>query len=138
MTEVRRVQYFKMQVPDRPGAAARVLGVLRGAGVNLLGFSGFPRGRKGQLDFVPEDVEQFKQVAKQAKLTCSAPKECFVAQGEDRPGAVAEVMGLLAAAKINVTALDAVCGGQGRFGALFWVKPRDVKKATQVLGLGVS
>jgi len=42
----------------------------------------------------------------------------------------------LAEAKINITAMEAVCAGQGRYGAIFWVKPRDVKKAVKALGLG--
>ena len=32
----------------------------------------------------------------------------------------------LAAAKINVTAVDAVCAGAGQYGAILWVAPRDV------------
>jgi hypothetical protein len=39
----------------------------------------------------------------------------------------------LAAAKINVTAMDAVTGGNKRFGAIFWVKPNKVAKAARVL-----
>jgi hypothetical protein len=64
------------------------------------------------------------------------PKTCFLAEGDDRRGAGAELMAKLAEAKINVTALQAICAGNGRYGAIFWVKPRDVKKATQALGIG--
>ena len=59
----------------------------------------------------------------------------FLISGEDRPGAVAGLYEKLAAAKINVTATDAVCAGMGRYGAILWVKPRDVKKAAKVLGV---
>jgi hypothetical protein len=51
--EIRRVDYFYIKVPDRPGEGARALGALRDAGVNLLAYSGFPEGRGAQLDFVP-------------------------------------------------------------------------------------
>ena len=34
--EIRRVDYFYIKVPDRPGEGARALGALRDAGVNLL------------------------------------------------------------------------------------------------------
>ena len=57
---VRKVVYFKMSVPDKAGEGARVLGALRDAGVNLLAFSGFPRGRRAQLDLVPEDEAGFR------------------------------------------------------------------------------
>ncbi len=38
-------------------------------------------------------------------------------------GAVAELHRKLAEAKINVTAIDAVCAGAGRYGAILWVAP---------------
>ena len=133
---IRTAHYFKVQVPDKPGEGARMLGVLGDAGINLLAFSGFPRNRRAQLDFVVSDPTVFKQVAKQAKWKVQGPKACFVVDGDDRPGATADVLAKLAGAKINVTAIDAVCSSQGRFGALFWVKPRDVKKAAKALGVG--
>ena len=51
-----------------------------------------------------------------------------------RVGACADVLGRLAAAKINVTAMDAVASSAGRYTAILWVKARDVKKAVAVLG----
>jgi hypothetical protein len=33
-----------------------------------------------------------------------------------------------------VTAIDAVCAGGGRYGAILWVAPRDVSKAAKLLG----
>jgi hypothetical protein len=49
-------------------------------------------------------------------------------------GAVAELHRKLAEAKINVTAIDAVCAGADRYGAILWVTPRDVSKAAKLLG----
>ena len=48
-------------------------------------------------------------------------------------GAVADVVGKLADARINIIALDAVCTDH-QYGALCWVAPREFKKAAQVLG----
>lgn len=131
---IRSAAYFKMTVPHKAGTAADVLGRLRDAGVDLLAFSGFPRGRAAQLDFVVTDAGAFKAAAKTARVKVTGPKTCFVVSGEDRPGAVADLMAALDRAKINVTAVDAACAGSGRYGAILWVKPRDVKKAAQVLG----
>lgn len=131
---VRRVQYFYVMAPDKPGEGAKALATLRDAGVNLLAFSGFPVGKRSQLDFVPEDPAAFRAAAKKAKWKVTGPKVAFVVEGEDRPGAAAEILGKLADAKINVTATDAVCGGAGRFGVLLWVKPRDVGRAAKALG----
>jgi hypothetical protein len=132
--EIRRVDYFYIQVPNRPGEGARALGVLRDAGVNLLAYSGFPEGRGAQLDFVPEDAAAFRRVAKNAKWKLTGPKKALLISGDDRPGAVAQIVQKLADEKINVTACDAVCAGGGRYGAILWVAPRDVGRAAKALG----
>ena len=132
---IQKVDYFYTMVPDKPGEAARMLAVLREAAVNLLVFSGFPEGRRGQLDFVPADAGAFRQAAKKAGWKLTGPKRAFLLQGEDRVGAVAETLGKLAAAKINVTAIDAVCAGAGRYGAILWVPQRDVGRAAKVLAV---
>lgn len=131
---IRRVEYFYVQVPDKPGEGARALATLREAGVNLLAYSGFPAGKRSQLDFVPADPAVFKQVAKQAKWKVKGPKRGFLIQGDDRVGACAEILDKLAAAKINVTALDAVSAGAGRYGAILWVKPAAFNRAAKALG----
>jgi hypothetical protein len=132
---VKRIQYFYTEVPDKPGEGARILTMLKEAGVNLLAYSGFPKGRRAQLDFIPADVATFRAAARKAKLTVVGPKTGFLIQGEDRPGAVAEIIAKLAEAKINVTACDAVAAGEGHYGAMLWVKPQDVQKAAKVLGV---
>lgn len=130
---IRQVDYFYMLVPHRAGEGARILRALKEAGVNLLAFSGFPEQRRAQLDFFPADAAAFKRAAKANKWKVVGPKRGFLIQGDDRVGAIADMVGRLADAKIDVTAIDAVCT-DGRYGALCWVAPRDVKKAMQVLG----
>src|SRR3989454_6191545 len=56
----------------------------------------------------PADPAAFRAAAAAAKWKLKGPKKGFLVQGDDRVGAVAEVLGRLAAAKINVTATDAV------------------------------
>jgi hypothetical protein len=131
---VRLVEYFYLTVPNKPGAGASALNVLKDAGVNLLACSGFPQGRRAQLDFIPADPTAFKQAAKKANWKVVGPKRGFVVQGDDRVGAVAHLLERLGSAKINVTAIDAISVTDGRYGATFWVEPKDVKKAAALLG----
>jgi len=131
----RLVDYYYTMVPDKPGEGAQVLKVLRDARVNLLAFSAFPSQRKSQADFVPADPAAFLAAAKAAKLKLKGPKKAFLIDGDDRVGALSEVMAKLGAAKVNVTAVDGVCSGMGRYGALLWVKPKDLKKAAAALGV---
>lgn len=131
---VRTADYFYVMVPDKPGEGARILGELKSAGVNLTAYSGFPSRRGAQLDLVPTDPDAFKAVARQKKWKVKGPKRALLIEGDDRIGACADVLGRLAGAKINVTAMDAIAAGVGRYAAILWVKPRDVKKAAAVLG----
>ena len=131
---VRVVDYFYTTVSNKPGEGARALGTLAEAGVNLLAFSGFPSGRQAQLDFIPEDPKAFREAARRAKWKVVGPKRAFLIEGDDRVGAGADLLGKLAEAKINVTAIDAVCAGGGRYGVLLWVPPGDVRRAAKLLG----
>src|SRR5947199_10555168 len=117
---VRSASYFKMAAPDKAGEGARALSGLRDAGVNLLAFSGFPRNRRAQLDFVPADPMAFKAAAKQAKLKVLGPKPCFLAEGDDRPGAGAELMTSLAEPKCTATPLRPISPGVAGTAGTVW------------------
>jgi hypothetical protein len=130
---IRKVDYYKAQVQDKAGEGARILSTLLGEGINLLAFTGFPRGRKTQLDFVPEDGPAFRKAARKAGLAVTK-NTAFLAQGQDSPGVIAEIVSKLADARVNITALDAVAAGEGRYGAILWVKPEDARKAAKALG----
>jgi len=135
MSETIRVaEYFYLHSPDRPGEAAHLLGALRDAGVNLLALSGFPQGRRAQVDLVPEDPAALRAAAKRAGWKLTGPKKVFLVTGDDRVGAMTELAERLAAAKVNIVATQAVATGSGSYGAILWVAPRDVKKAGKALG----
>jgi len=133
MASVRKASYYSMKVPQRPGSGAQLLAALKAAKVNLLAFTGFPAGGGAQVDFVPQDNAKFVRAARQAKLRISSRKTVFLAQGEDRVGALTRVLGKLASARINVVAVNAVTAGRRRYGMMFWVKPKDVAKAARLL-----
>jgi hypothetical protein len=131
---IRKADYYKAGIPNRKGEGARVLAALRDEGVNLLAFTGFPRGGRAQLDFVPEDAGAFKKAAKRIGLKIAGKKSCFLVQGKDRAGAIAGIAAKLASAGVGIIALDGLAAGNGRYGAILWVEPRDVAKAGRVLG----
>ncbi len=133
METVRKVSYCYAITSNKPGEGARLLDTLRAAGVNLLVVHGFPSARKAQIDLVAPDAAALAAAAKAAKVKLSRPKAAFLIEGDDELGAVAGVMDRLAAVKIGVTALTAVCAGAGRYGAILWVAPRDVKRAAAAL-----
>lgn len=132
--KAQKVSYFAMQIPNRAGEAGRILTGLAKAGVNLLAFTGFPNGRRSQVDFMPANPATFLAVARGMKLKPRGKKTGFLIRGKDRRGAIAGVMARLARSGINVTAVDAVSAGSGRFGAILWVKQKDVNRAARALG----
>ena len=132
---IRRVEYYYVVVPDKPGSGASVLGALQEAGVNLLAYLGFPSGRgRSQIDLVPEDPATFNQAARTAGLKLSRAKRAFLVEGDDRIGAVAALTQRLAQAKVNVTAACATAAGGGRYGLILWVPPASYAKAAKALG----
>lgn len=132
-TTVRKTAYFSMKTPNRAGQGVKLLNALAAHGVNLLAFTGFPNAGRAQVDFIPYDVTKFTRAARQLGLKVSKKKTVFLAQGTDKAGAVAGICGKLAKAGINMVAMDAVSAGRGRYGAIFWVKPGDVGRASRVL-----
>ena len=132
---IRLVSYFYTHCADSPGEAFRLLNSLKEGGVNLIAFSAFPDGmNRCQVDFIPENPDLFLKAARKAGVTVSDKRQCLLIDGADRTGAVAEVLKRLADAKINVTAMDAVCSGGGRYGAILWVKPAALAAASTLLG----
>lgn len=134
MASIRKVDYFVARVGNRAGEGARLLKALKAQKINLLAFTGFPDGKTSQVDFVPEKPAAFRAAARKLGLKVDKSKTGFLAQGADRVGVIGDLMNRLAAAKINVTAIDAVSAGWKRFGAILWVKPKDVARAAKVLG----
>ena len=74
---IRKAEYYKLETTNRPGEGARVLKVLRDAKVSLLAFTGFPRGRRTQMDFVPRNGAAFRKAMKRAGLWVSGKKTVF-------------------------------------------------------------
>jgi prephenate dehydratase len=133
MMAVRKASYYSMKLPQRPGAGAQLLAQLKKSKVNLLAFTGFPASGGAQVDFIPKDNAKFAKAARKAKLKLSSRKTVFLASGADKVGALTQILGKLAKAKINLVSLQAVTAGSGRYGAMFWVKAKDVAKASRAL-----
>jgi hypothetical protein len=72
------------------------------------------------------------------RLTLSKKNSGFLIQGEDKPGAIAEITSKLSDAKVNITSVQAFCAGSGRYGGMLWVKAADLRKAAKALGVGVG
>ena len=132
-TTIRKLGYYSTKVSNRPGAGAKLLDALKLAGVNLLAFTGFPERGDAQVDFIPDNDAAFRRAARKAGFKLSPRKAVFLMQGDDRPGVLTSMADKLAKARISLIALDAVAAGKKRFGAIFWVKKKDVARTARLL-----
>ncbi len=133
---VRRIQYFYVTVPDKPGEGLRILSLLEQHKVNLTAYLSFPAtAGQAQMDLLPEDPAALARAAREEGLQLSAAKSAFLVQGDDRPGVIADVAKKLCAAKINITATFATCAGRNRYGMVVWVPAADYERAARAIGV---
>jgi hypothetical protein len=136
VSRIERVEYYYAVVPNKVGAGARVFEALKAKGVNLLAFNGFPLSEeRSQLDLVPSSGEALVAAAQEAGIELVGPKIAFMITEWEHLGAVAEILGKLEKAGVNITAMQAIDTGDWRFGAIFWVKQGDVDKAAKAMGI---
>lgn len=131
---IRKVDYWALKCPDKPGAGAEMLAIFKKERVSFAAVHAFPEGKSVQVDLVPKDARKFLRVAKKAKLRLRKKKKAFLLEAGDRAGCLAGVLADIAGAGVNVSAITGLAAGGGRCGAIFWVKPRDYNRAARALG----
>jgi hypothetical protein len=132
---IRRVEYYYVNVHNRPGEAYALLSQLASSEVNLLAFGAMPMGEQhAQLTLFPEDVPQLARVAERAGLVLEGPHCAILVRGDDRLGALADVHARLSDADINVYASSGVTDGRGAYGYILYVRPEDIEQACVALG----
>lgn len=135
---VRKVNHYSMRVPDKPGAAFSLIATFVSAGINLLACSGSQKGRKAQIDLVPDDTRKFVAAARRAGITFDNHRTGWLLEGEgDRPGVLAGKLKVLADQNINVTGVDALSIGD-HWGAILWVDESDVVRAGRYLRASIK
>jgi hypothetical protein len=133
---IRRVEYFHVTVPDRPGEAFRFLSALAEAGLDLLAFTAIPVGIfQTQLTIFPSDPARLQTEGARLGLRLDGPHGALLVQGRDAPGALVGVHERLYDAGVNVYAANAVAGSGGEYGYVIYVRPEDMAKAAEALGV---
>jgi hypothetical protein len=133
---IRRADYFYTCLTAEPGEAYQLLTQLAGMGVNLLAFTGMPIGpTKTLLTLFPEDTSKMADAARKAGFILDGPHTALLVQGDDELGAFAKIHVKLHEAKVNVYASTGVADGRGAFGYVLYVRPEDIERATETMGL---
>lgn len=131
--EIHMVAHYSAVIPNKTGEGSKALGAIRDAGVNLIALWAYPYRGKVRIEFIPGKSAAFANAAKRARLKLSKKQTAIFISGKDKPGAVANALEKLAAAKINVGSVQAVCGGSGRYGAVIYLQPAATRKAVKIL-----
>jgi hypothetical protein len=134
VNDVRRVKHFSIDIEDEAGSGARVLASLRDNDVDLVALWGYPvAAGKARLEIVPEDADRFIAAAKAANMEIGEPTTAFHLRADDRRGALAEALELLARAHVTLSAAHAISDREGHFGAIIYVPRSELQQAATAL-----
>ncbi len=107
-----KTKQFTISIENRPGAVAEIARTLGNAKVNILTLLATAQGTTGTLELVAEDARRAKKALDDARLTYRETS----AEGIDlpnKPGALAECLGKLAAKGVN---LNSICASASKGG----------------------
>ena len=90
-------------LPYQAGTLAQLTRALADADVNVLGCSGQQFGPEGIIHLLVEDATEAREAAARAGFVVRGEHEVIVADIEDRPGGLTELLAPLAEAGIDVS-----------------------------------
>jgi hypothetical protein len=117
-------------LPYQAGTLAQLTAALSDAGVNLQGVSGQQFGPEGIIHVLVEDAPEAREAAARAGFVVRGEHEVIVADIEDRPGALAELLAPLAEAGIDVSLTYLATGSRLVIGVDDVGKARAAVRAT--------
>lgn len=108
-----KIKQFTLTIANQPGALAEVARTLANAKVNILGLLGTAQGAGSTVELIVDDARRAKKALDAAH--CSY-RETAAEQYElpNKPGALADCLGKLAARGINLNSITATSTKGGR------------------------
>ena len=130
--DISRSTYFVIATEDRPGQLARFSKKVSEHEIDLAAVWSFGTGRgNAEIMAIPRDPYTFKALAEEAGWVFREGT-CFYLTGEDRTGALADTLDLIAQEGINLHAVDAM-GLGGRYAAYVWCDQKDIESLRKLL-----
>jgi hypothetical protein len=134
--QIRKVQVWTGEIPDRPGAAAAKLELLTRAGADLEFVFTRPNPKKegtSTILLAPITGPEQMKAARAAKLGPSVDVAMLCVEGENRRGISYDLMSQLAVAGINLRGLSVSAVGSQFVAYLAFDSPDTAAQALQIL-----
>lgn len=134
--DINRATYFKIAADHKPGKLASITATLMEENVSMHGLWGHGLSKtEAQVIAIPHDKKKFKSVAEKAEWVLHEGV-CFHIEGQDKTGALVDLLQKIAEEGINLMALDSI-SMDGHFGCYIWAEDEDSETLAQLLGLSV-
>lgn len=132
--QIRRELYFSIHGKDKPGEISAITAALMSAGVDCSGIWGFGTSSdRAEIMVVPRHPKDFKALAQKEGWQFSEGI-CFHLEGDDKTGALVDILNKIAREKINLKAVDAIAVDSA-FGCYLWAGDAESEQVAQILGL---
>ena len=124
-----KTKQFAVTIENRPGAVAGVAKILGNAKVNILALLATTQGTSGTLQLVVEDTRRAKKALDDARISY---KETTAEEIElpNKPGALAQSLGKLAAKGVNLNSIFATATKGGKRAVVVYVVAAQEAAAT--------
>lgn len=130
----RSVEYYYIRIQDSRDKAFEILEKMATEDVNILAFSAIPYGPNHvELTIFPDSSEAFTKLAAEEAWAATGPQHALLVQGDDRLGALADILRMLMQAGVKIYASSGVTDGQGHFGYVIYFRESDHEKAARAL-----
>ena len=131
MSDTQLATQFSVFLVNKPGILAQVTGALAKAKLNLVALTLVDSQEHGVLRLVPEDAELARAILAKLNLPMTET-EVLRIELSNRPGALADIAGLLGENHININYAYCTSGAPGGHTTGI-LKVADSKKAEKVL-----
>lgn len=134
MSEIHVATQFSIFLVNKPGVLAQVTGALAEEKINIVAMTLVDSQEHGVLRFVAGDVEKARTVVKKLNLPMTET-EVLVMELSNRPGALADIAGVLGENHININYAYCTSGAPGGHTTGIF-KVADLTKAQHILKAG--
>ncbi len=125
------LEELALELPNRPGALARVARILARERINLAAISVDPSARRGHVRLVVNNPARARALLIKAGFTVDV-HDLIAVRLEDRSGSFLRVLEVLAGAKVNVQSVAILVVKEGTQ-SLVALATSDMKRARKVL-----